>query len=121
MGKIADFQMVMAQDAAIKYIEWVQQEENLETFQDAEYLCKTVPEYSLGLKLSNPTVRQALNRGSSIKRAAAKRQIAEQLTPEELDLFLKMDMNDQTKKYKEEYKKQKREAKKQKKMGKKNV
>ena len=47
MGKIADFQMVMAQDAAIKYIEWVQQEENLETFQDAEYLCKTVPEYSL--------------------------------------------------------------------------
>lgn len=114
MGRIDNFRKAMAQDSAIKYIEFVMKEENT-SFQEAQLLCQTVPEYSLGLKLADPTVRQALNKGSSIKRAAARRAIAEQLPPEELDLFLKMDMDDQTKTYREELKTQKREAKKQKK------
>lgn len=114
MGKINEFRKMMAQDAAIKYIEFVSKEENV-SFQEAQLLCQTIPEYSLGLKLSDPTVRQALNKGSSIKRAAARRQIAQQLPPEEFDLFMKMDMDQQTKTYNEELKTQKREAKKQKK------
>lgn len=113
MGLISDFHQTMAQDSAIKFIEWVAEEEKV-TFQEAQYLCETDPHYSLGLKLSNPVVRQALNKGSSIKRATARRQIAEQLTPEELDLFLKMDMDEQTKTFKTELKTKKREAKKEK-------
>ena len=116
MGMISDVQRTMNQDAAIKFIDWVAKEEGI-SFQEAQELCITEPKYSLGLKLSDPTVRQALNKGSPLKRKLARSKIAEQLEGEELKLFLEMDMNEQTKEYKTELKKQKREAKKKKKSG----
>lgn len=107
--KYIEFENAKAQQAAIKYIEWVMKEENI-SFAEAKLLCETVPKYSLGLKLSAPAVQQAINKGSYKKRMANRQKIAADLPDEERILFL--EIPDTKNEFKEQMKKQKRERKK---------
>ena len=106
-----EFENAKAQQAAIKYIEWVMKEENTD-FRTAQMMCETVPEYSLGLKLSVPSVQQMLNKGSAARRAANKKKFLDQLPENEKIIFLQI--GDTKQEFKDEMKKQKREAKKKK-------
>lgn len=114
--KYLEYENAKAQQAAIKFIEWVMEEEQTD-FRTAEAMCQTVPEYSLGLKLSMPTVQQMLNKGSLKRRTENAKKFAAQLPDNEKILFEKS-YGDRKDEFKTQMKAQKREAKKDKKVAK---
>ena len=110
--KYIEYENAKAQQAAIKFIEWVMEEEKVD-FRTAEAMCETIPEYSLGLKLSAPVIQQMLNKGSLKRRTENAKRFAAQLPEAERILFEKS-YGDRKEEFDNQMKKQKRETKKEK-------
>lgn len=110
--KYLEYENAKAQQAAIKFIEWVMEEEQTD-FRTAQAMCETIPEYSLGLKLSMPAVQQMLNKGSLKRRSENAKRFAADLPDDERILF-ERSYGDRKEEYRNQMKIQKREAKKEK-------